>query len=81
MGPGGVGKTTLALAAAHRLETELADGARFVRLAPVADPGELEGAIERALALPDEGLRRYLADRELLLVLDNFEQLVTRCRR
>ena len=77
VGPGGVGKTTLALAAAHRLEPELADGARFVRLAPVADPGELEGAIERALALPDEGLRRYLADRELLLVLDNFEQLVS----
>ncbi len=77
VGPGGVGKTTLAMAAAHRLEPEMADGARFVRLAPVADPGELEGAIERALALPEEGLRRHLADRELLLVLDNFEQLVT----
>jgi predicted ATPase/DNA-binding SARP family transcriptional activator len=76
VGPGGVGKTTLAIAAAHRLEPELADGARFVRLAAVADPGELEGAIERALAVPEEGLRRYLADREVLLVLDNFEQLV-----
>jgi predicted ATPase/DNA-binding SARP family transcriptional activator len=77
VGPGGVGKTSLALAAAHRLQVEFADGARFVRLAAVADPGELEGAIERALAVPEDRLRRYLADRELLLVLDNFEQLVT----
>jgi predicted ATPase/DNA-binding SARP family transcriptional activator len=76
VGPGGVGKTTLALAAAHRLEAEFADGARFVGLAPVADPAELEPAIERALAVPEGGLRRYLADRELLLVLDNLEQLV-----
>jgi predicted ATPase/DNA-binding SARP family transcriptional activator len=81
VGPGGVGKTTLAVAAARRLEGELADGARFVPLAPVADPRELERAIERALAVPAEaeggGLRPYLAPRELLLVLDNFEQLVT----
>jgi predicted ATPase/DNA-binding SARP family transcriptional activator len=81
VGPGGVGKTTLALAVARRLEGELADGARFVPLAPVADPDELERAIERALAVPAEedggGLRPYLAPRELLLVLDNFEQLVT----
>ncbi len=77
VGPGGVGKTTLALAAAHELEPERADGARFVRLAAVADPGELEGAIERALAVSEGGLRRYLAGRDLLLALDNFEQLVS----
>jgi predicted ATPase/DNA-binding SARP family transcriptional activator len=81
VGPGGVGKTSLALAAAHRLAGEFADGARFVALAAVADPAELEGAVGRALAVPEDvTIAAYLADRELLLVLDNFEQLLAGAR-
>jgi predicted ATPase len=62
MGPGGVGKTRLALELAHRLAGEFRDGARFVALAAV-DSGE---RLEEALQV--EG--------EALVVLDNFEQLV-----
>ncbi len=77
-GPGGVGKTTLATALAQRDPT-----ARFVELAPVADPGFVAAAIVDALGAGiDEGetareaLLRQLATRRLLLVLDNFEQVL-----
>ena len=83
VGPGGVGKTRLAIAAAMRLAADFADGARFVALASVFEPRELASAIARALAVPirdgepsDAAVSRFLADRHLLLVLDNFEQLV-----
>ena len=77
-GPGGVGKTTLALALAARVP-----GARIVELAPVADAAYVAAAITDALGVVfDEGetareaLVRQLADRQLLLVLDNFEQVL-----
>jgi DNA-binding SARP family transcriptional activator len=83
LGPGGVGKTRLALAAAARVDHQFADGASFVSLAPLADPAELAAAIAVALGVPVQGqetptqaLLRFLADRELLLVLDNFEHLL-----
>ena len=83
VGPGGVGKTRLAIAAAIRLAGDFADGARFVPLASVVESRDLASAIARALGTPiREGesslsaVRRFLADRHLLLVLDNFEQLV-----
>ena len=83
VGPGGVGKTRLAIAAAIRLAADFADGARFVALASVFEPRELASTIARALAVPirdgepsDAAVSRFLADRHLLLVLDNFEQLV-----
>ena len=49
VGPGGVGKTRLAIAAAMRLAADFADGARFVALASVFEPRELASAIARAL--------------------------------
>jgi predicted ATPase/DNA-binding SARP family transcriptional activator len=83
VGPGGVGKTRLALAAAARVGDEFADGAYFVSLAPLADPAELAAAIAVALGVPVQGqqpppqaLLRFLAGKEVLLVLDNFEHLL-----
>ena len=83
LGPGGVGKTRLALAAAARVDDQFADGAYFVSLAPLADPTELAAAIAvtfgvpvQGRAAPTEALLQFLADREVLLVLDNFEHLL-----
>ena len=83
VGPGGVGKTRLAIEVAGRVAGDFADGARFVPLAAVSEFRDLASAIARALAAPvREGesaraaLVRFLSNRQLLLVLDNFEQLV-----
>ena len=79
-GPGGTGKTRLALAVAEELSGE-AGGAVFVDLAPVADPALVLDAIAQALDVADAGalpagIAAALAERPLLLVLDNFEQLL-----
>src|ERR671913_1924075 len=83
-GPGGVGKTRLALAAAGELAGTRADGACWVDLAPLADPALLLPTVARALGVResvdqplDERLRAALRPRELLLLLDNCEHLVT----
>jgi predicted ATPase/DNA-binding SARP family transcriptional activator len=83
VGPGGVGKTRLAIEAARRLAAGLRDGARFLALAAVTEPEALAGEIARQLEAPErreepvmDALRRHLGDRRLLLVLDNFEQVV-----
>jgi predicted ATPase/DNA-binding SARP family transcriptional activator len=83
VGLGGVGKTRLALAAATRVGDEFADGVSFVSLAPLADVAELATAIAVVLEVPVQGgesptdaLLRFLAGREKLLVLDNFEHLL-----
>ena len=82
-GPGGVGKTRLALAVAPELEERFADGVTFVSLASVRDPGLVGAAIAQALGVRESGdrtleeaLRDYLQRRELLLILDNFEHLL-----
>ena len=82
VGPGGVGKTRLVIEAAWGLADEFQDGARLLELAALSDPDELGTAMARMLGAPvraDEppggALARFLADRDLLLVLDNFEQL------
>jgi predicted ATPase/DNA-binding SARP family transcriptional activator len=83
IGPGGVGKTRLAIAAAERLRNEFTDGICFVSLAPLTDTEELAAAIVVALGAPIQeqeppasALRRFLSDKDLLLVLDNFEHLL-----
>ena len=81
-GPGGVGKTRLALHVAEAAQDAFADGAVFVPLASVRDPDLVLPAIGRALGVREgagaqlgELVRVSLAGRELLLVLDNVEQV------
>jgi predicted ATPase/DNA-binding CsgD family transcriptional regulator len=83
IGPAGVGKTRLALEVLTSLADRFADGAAFVDLAPVRDARQVLPAMAQLLGLIDTGarplphrLRAYLAERELLLVLDNFEQVL-----
>jgi predicted ATPase/DNA-binding CsgD family transcriptional regulator len=82
-GPGGVGKTRLAIQVAAELDEEFGDGATFVSLAAVRDPDRVPSAIAQALGLPELGelpvpeqLAAVLREKELLLVLDNVEQVV-----
>ncbi len=82
-GPGGAGKTRLALEAAQRLTTEFADGVVFVPLAAVTDPSLVPHAVARALEVREAhgsallpALRETLAPLNLLLVLDNLEQVL-----
>ncbi len=87
IGPAGVGKTRLALAAAALLAeqspTRFPDGVTLVDLAPIRDPSLVLPAIARALGLTDSGhpplperLRDVLHERAALLVLDNCEQVL-----
>jgi predicted ATPase/DNA-binding CsgD family transcriptional regulator len=82
-GPGGVGKTRLALAVAGHLEADFDEGVRFVDLTPLADPSLVAGAIGRACGLlhdnpqsPLLALTRALGDRSLLLIVDNLEHVL-----
>jgi predicted ATPase len=82
-GPGGAGKTRLALQAAAELADEFAHGVFFVALAPIDDPVLVVSTIAKTLGLKEsegetlnESLARYLADKELLLLLDNVERLL-----
>lgn len=81
-GPGGTGKTRLALELARRLEPQYAEGAFFVALASINDSELLPMTTLEALGLkiaggtdPLQHLKRFLIDREILLVLDNYEHL------
>ena len=82
-GPGGVGKTRLTLAVAADVEPAFTDGVWLVDLAPLVDPGLVLPTVARALGVreaSDRPLRDILVarlrGRRLLLVLDNFEQVV-----
>jgi predicted ATPase/class 3 adenylate cyclase len=77
-GPGGIGKTRLALQAAAELVDEFPDGTFWVPLAPLRDPALVPAAIAQALGLETEAVSdaaEYLHGRRLLLVLDNAEHL------
>jgi non-specific serine/threonine protein kinase len=82
-GPAGVGKTRLALAMAEELRSAFPDGIWLVELASVQDPRQVGATIAEALAKGEYGreitsasLSAYLFDRQLLLILDNFEQVL-----
>jgi predicted ATPase/DNA-binding SARP family transcriptional activator len=83
VGPGGVGKTRLAIELARAAIDEFADGACFVTLAPVSGHEQVATTIARQLdvvLMPTEtaadALIRRLRNREMLLVLDNFEHVL-----
>lgn len=83
VGPGGMGKTRLALQAAAELRKQFPDGVFLVSLVAVTTADDLVSAIAHALNLPFAGsskarrqLVNHLAERELLLVLDDFEYLL-----
>jgi non-specific serine/threonine protein kinase len=81
-GPGGTGKTRLALAAGAELVNELDDGVFLVQLAPVREAELVISAIGDVLDVHEggatllESVKRSLRDKTLLLILDNFEQVV-----
>jgi predicted ATPase/DNA-binding SARP family transcriptional activator len=82
-GPGGIGKTRLALALAEHVQTNYADGASAVFLAPVSDASLVVPSIAKALGLREaagrsfeEALEDYLRGKELLLLIDNLEHVL-----
>jgi predicted ATPase/DNA-binding winged helix-turn-helix (wHTH) protein len=82
VGAGGIGKTTVALAVAERLDASYKDGVRFIDLAPLSDPNLVPGALASVLGVaihsdnPVAGLIAFLRDKQMLLVLDNCEHVV-----
>jgi predicted ATPase/class 3 adenylate cyclase len=82
-GPGGMGKTRLALQAAADLQDDFTDSVYFVNLAPISHPSLVAATIAQALHVREAGgqplaerLTQYLRGKQLLLLLDNFEQVV-----
>jgi predicted ATPase/DNA-binding CsgD family transcriptional regulator len=82
-GPGGSGKTRLALRVAALAEPGFGDGARLVELASLTDPALVPASVAGALGVPEReaadpmtSVVRALADRELLIVLDNCEHVL-----
>jgi predicted ATPase/DNA-binding winged helix-turn-helix (wHTH) protein len=82
-GPGGIGKTALALKVAHRIHGEFADGAWLVELASLNDPRLVPSAVASVVGIqigsdanPTEAVAQAVGAKQLLLVLDNCEHLI-----
>src|SRR5246127_2106399 len=82
-GAGGSGKTRLCIALAAEVAADYPDGVYFVPLAPVRDPGLVPSTIAQGIGLQDardvpliEHLVSQLRERQILIVLDNFEHLL-----
>jgi predicted ATPase/class 3 adenylate cyclase/DNA-binding CsgD family transcriptional regulator len=82
-GAGGAGKTRLAVEITARIAPEFRDGVWYVDLAPITHPGVVPVTVARALGLPDQPgrstmdtLLRFVAERQLLILLDNCEHLL-----
>ncbi len=85
-GPGGVGKTRVALRAAARARGRFADAAFLAELGGLHDPGLVPHTVASCLGLPEQDARAqadaivdYLRDRQLLLILDSCEHLIGAC--
>jgi class 3 adenylate cyclase len=86
-GPGGVGKTRLAVAVGERLADRFGSGTAFVPLAAVTDPGLVLAGVARAVGAelagtgsPLEALAEYFGDEAWLLIVDNLEQVIGAAR-
>ncbi len=82
-GPGGIGKTRLALQVAHELHGRFADGVFLVSLAAIRDPDLVVATLAQTLGLREvvgqlllESIKDYLRDRQILLIFDSFEQVL-----
>jgi predicted ATPase/DNA-binding winged helix-turn-helix (wHTH) protein len=81
-GAGGIGKTRLGIGIATQVESEFRDGVFFIPLARLTDPDLVAGAIAQVLGVTETNepmelrLRQFVSSRELLLLIDNFEQLL-----
>ena len=81
-GPGGVGKTRLAIAVARDLVAEYPEGVFFVPLVAIVDPLHVPAAIAQAMGLREtartvpQELQSFIGQRRMLVVLDNFEQVI-----
>jgi predicted ATPase len=82
VGPGGIGKTTVAVAVAEAISAFYPDGVWFVGLAPLPDPDLVPSALSTALGIPlsganpVSGLAAWLRDKQALIVLDNCEHVI-----
>src|SRR5260221_3715512 len=84
LGAGGIGKTRLAMQVAMQVRERYVDGVCFVALAPISDPGLVISSIAHELGLQEggaqplvEAVQAWLRDKQFLLLLDNFEQIVS----
>jgi predicted ATPase/DNA-binding winged helix-turn-helix (wHTH) protein len=82
VGPGGIGKTTVAVAVADTLVATFNDGVCFVDLGPIADPSHIASAVAASLGVAAQlenathGLISFLREKQILIVLDNCEHMI-----
>ena len=82
VGPGGIGKTTVAIAAAEQMSGSFADGIWFIGLATLVDAAPVAGAVGAALGIPSTGvdpltaLAAWSRDKHMLIVLDCCEHVI-----